>query len=166
VLYFFLFLLALSYPLAPCVTRHFSSPAPPYSPAPYVLLSHLPCVAPSALAPARPWPPFLLQIDDPVDAIAVHLGCGMWGIIMTSAFAASNMIQQFYGPAPYENTVRDPHPTPHPAACAAPAGAAGSPCAGGAACLPPLCGTAPARLERALPEFLPLCSRPVREPHC
>lgn len=47
-----------------------------------------------------------LKIDDPVDAIAVHMGCGMWGLIMTSAFSASNMIQQFYGPAPYENTTR------------------------------------------------------------
>lgn len=30
----------------------------------------------------------LLKIDDPLDAIAVHAGCGIWGLIGTAAFAA------------------------------------------------------------------------------
>ena len=34
-----------------------------------------------------PPPPPAPQIDDPLDAIAVHAGCGMWGLIAVAAFA-------------------------------------------------------------------------------
>ncbi len=30
----------------------------------------------------------ILKIDDPLDAIAVHAGCGLWGLLGTAAFAA------------------------------------------------------------------------------
>ena len=29
-----------------------------------------------------------VQVDDPLDAIAVHAGCGVWGLIASAAFAA------------------------------------------------------------------------------
>lgn len=42
-----------------------------------------------------PWPPFAApQIDDPLDAIAVHAGGGMWGMLACAAFAAPNMVRR------------------------------------------------------------------------
>ncbi|KAI7837974.1 hypothetical protein COHA_008277 [Chlorella ohadii] len=41
-----------------------------------------------------------LMIDDPLDAIAVHAGGGMWGMLACAAFAAPNMVTDWYGPHP------------------------------------------------------------------
>jgi len=38
-----------------------------------------------------------LKIDDPVDAIAVHGFCGMWGCLATGMFATSELIESAYG---------------------------------------------------------------------
>lgn len=40
------------------------------------------------------------QIDDPLDAIAVHAGGAMWGMLGCAAFAAPNMVEDWYGPYP------------------------------------------------------------------
>lgn len=40
-------------------------------------------------------------MDDPLDAIAVHMGCGIWGLLATAAFAAENMVSNYYGYSPY-----------------------------------------------------------------
>ena len=40
-----------------------------------------------------------LQIDDPLDAIAVHAGGGMWGMLACAAFAAPNMVSEGRGGA-------------------------------------------------------------------
>lgn len=42
----------------------------------------------------------LEQIDDPLDAIAVHAGGGIWGMLACAAFAAPNMVNDWYGPHP------------------------------------------------------------------
>ncbi|KAL4458386.1 hypothetical protein ABPG75_013251 [Micractinium tetrahymenae] len=42
----------------------------------------------------------LLKIDDPLDAIAVHMGCGIWGLLAGGAFAAPGMVSDVYGPMP------------------------------------------------------------------
>ncbi|KAI3435774.1 hypothetical protein D9Q98_001832 [Chlorella vulgaris] len=39
----------------------------------------------------------VLKIDDPLDAIAVHAGCGIWGLLATAAFAAPGMVSDVYG---------------------------------------------------------------------
>lgn len=41
-----------------------------------------------------------LQIDDPLDAIAVHMVCGMWGMLGSAAFASENLVTRWYGPYP------------------------------------------------------------------
>ncbi|GAB4822138.1 hypothetical protein N2152v2_009184 [Parachlorella kessleri] len=46
----------------------------------------------------------LLKVDDPLDAIAVHAGCGAWGVIGSAAFAAENMVLNVYGPSPYPDS--------------------------------------------------------------
>lgn len=48
----------------------------------------------------------VLKIDDPLDAIAVHGFCGMWGVIATAAFADEDLVRLSYGypddgPAPH-----------------------------------------------------------------
>lgn len=47
------------------------------------------------------------QIDDPLDAIAVHAGGGMWGMLACAAFAAPNMVTDWYGPHP-DSTLEQP----------------------------------------------------------
>ena len=43
-----------------------------------------------------------LQVDDPLDAIAVHAFNGTWGVIAVGLFAADNLIRQSYGYHPYK----------------------------------------------------------------
>lgn len=50
--------------------------------------------------PAHPSFPASPQVDDPLDAIAVHAGCGIWGLIAGGAFAAPNMVTEVFGPLP------------------------------------------------------------------
>lgn len=38
-------------------------------------------------------------IDDVVDAAAIHLGCGIWGILASALFAEGHLVAAFYGPA-------------------------------------------------------------------
>lgn len=45
----------------------------------------------------------VLKIDDPLDAIAVHAGCGAWGMIATSCFAASNLVEGYYSGYPTDS---------------------------------------------------------------
>jgi Amt family ammonium transporter len=42
----------------------------------------------------------LLKLDDPLDAIAVHAGCGIWGLLASAAFAAPGMVTDVYGTLP------------------------------------------------------------------
>lgn len=42
-----------------------------------------------------------LQVDDPLDAIAVHAFNGTWGVIAVGLFAADNLVRQSYGFHPY-----------------------------------------------------------------
>ncbi|KAL6783752.1 AMT1B [Auxenochlorella protothecoides x Auxenochlorella symbiontica] len=50
----------------------------------------------------------LLKIDDPLDAIAVHAGCAVWGMIAGAAFADLGMVEDYYGASPYgEDTTRE-----------------------------------------------------------
>jgi Amt family ammonium transporter len=46
---------------------------------------------------------YWLKVDDPLDAIAVHAGCGAWGMIGCAAFAAQNLVDGYYGDSPYLN---------------------------------------------------------------
>ncbi|KAG7669972.1 hypothetical protein KSW81_008112 [Nannochloris sp. 'desiccata'] len=39
----------------------------------------------------------VMKVDDPLDAIAVHAFCGMWGMIATAAFADPNVVTQAAG---------------------------------------------------------------------
>lgn len=41
---------------------------------------------------------YKLKIDDPLDAIAVHLACGIWGLIAVSIFAAQNLVNKAITP--------------------------------------------------------------------
>ncbi len=43
----------------------------------------------------------LLQIDDPLDAIAVHAFNGTWGVWAVGLFGAKNLINTSYGSNPY-----------------------------------------------------------------
>lgn len=43
-----------------------------------------------------------MQVDDPLDAIAVHAFNGTWGVIAVGFFAADNLIRQSYGYHPYK----------------------------------------------------------------
>jgi len=48
-----------------------------------------------------------LQIDDPLDAIAVHAFNGQWGVWAVGLFGAKNLINTSYGYNPY--TTGDRH---------------------------------------------------------
>jgi len=41
----------------------------------------------------------VLRIDDPLDAVAVHGFCGIWGLIAAAAFADSPLMGEVYGNA-------------------------------------------------------------------
>lgn len=43
----------------------------------------------------------VLQVDDPLDAIAVHAFNGTWGVIAVGLFAGEKLISQSYGFHPY-----------------------------------------------------------------
>jgi len=43
------------------------------------------------------WLMLKLRIDDPLDAFAVHGGCGMWGLLMGGFFATEEFVKQTYG---------------------------------------------------------------------
>ncbi len=45
----------------------------------------------------------VMKIDDPLDAIAVHAFCGMWGMIATAAFADANVVTEALGSLEGEN---------------------------------------------------------------
>ena len=52
----------------------------------------------------------MLQIDDPLDAIAVHAFNGTWGVWAVGFFAAKNQVMTSYGANPYTtdpNAVRE-----------------------------------------------------------
>lgn len=38
-----------------------------------------------------------MQVDDVVDAIAVHAGCGAWGMIAGATFADKELVSFVYG---------------------------------------------------------------------
>lgn len=38
-----------------------------------------------------------LKIDDPLDAVAVHLGCGFWGVLAAPLFSNDPSVSVFYG---------------------------------------------------------------------
>ena len=40
---------------------------------------------------------YVFKVDDPLDAIAVHAGCAMWGMIATAAFADPNVVTEGLG---------------------------------------------------------------------
>jgi Amt family ammonium transporter len=42
----------------------------------------------------------VFKVDDPVDAIAVHAACGMWGMLASGAFADAGMVTDWYGTFP------------------------------------------------------------------
>jgi ammonium transporter, Amt family len=42
----------------------------------------------------------LLKVDDPLDAIAVHAGCGAWGMVATAVFASPDLVSFFLGAHP------------------------------------------------------------------
>lgn len=39
----------------------------------------------------------IIKVDDPVDAVAVHGFCGIWGCIATGLFASADLISRYYG---------------------------------------------------------------------
>lgn len=41
---------------------------------------------------------FGLKIDDPLDAAAVHAGCGAWGMIGGALLSSSELVEAWYGP--------------------------------------------------------------------
>lgn len=48
-----------------------------------------------------------LQLDDPLDAIAVHAWNGTWGVVAVGFFASQGLIDQSYGPDPYTGELRE-----------------------------------------------------------
>lgn len=48
----------------------------------------------------------LLQLDDPLDAIAVHAWNGTWGVVAVGFFAGEGLILASYGPNPYTGNNR------------------------------------------------------------
>lgn len=47
-----------------------------------------------------------MQLDDPLDAIAVHAWNGTWGVIAVGFFAGQGLITASYGPDPYTGLER------------------------------------------------------------
>lgn len=45
----------------------------------------------------------IMQVDDPLDAIAVHAFSGTWGVWAVWFFGAKNLINTSYGYNPYTN---------------------------------------------------------------
>lgn len=45
----------------------------------------------------------LMKIDDPLDAVAVHGFCGMWGLIAVGCFADKQLIEKAYGDTYYDS---------------------------------------------------------------
>jgi Amt family ammonium transporter len=43
---------------------------------------------------------YILKIDDPVDAIAVHMWAGMWGVLATGLFSTEEYVAGAYGTVP------------------------------------------------------------------
>ena len=60
----------------------------------------LPCLRRPAACPP--------QIDDPLDAIAVHAGCGVWGMVAGAAFATPGMVADYYGNYPSTDSSAGP----------------------------------------------------------
>ena len=50
----------------------------------------------------------LLQLDDPLDAIAVHAWNGTWGVIAVGFFAGKGLINASYGLNPYVEDTSSP----------------------------------------------------------
>eukprot|EP01025_Chloroclados_australasicus_P033543 TRINITY_DN3424_c0_g1_i2.p1 TRINITY_DN3424_c0_g1~~TRINITY_DN3424_c0_g1_i2.p1 ORF type:complete len:474 (-),score=95.49 TRINITY_DN3424_c0_g1_i2:324-1745(-) len=48
---------------------------------------------------------YILKIDDPLDAVAVHGFCGMWGLIAAAAFADGPLMGEVYGNADVEGFI-------------------------------------------------------------
>lgn len=38
-----------------------------------------------------------LKIDDPIDAISIHLGCGIWSVLSVGLFATADNMKHVYG---------------------------------------------------------------------
>ena len=51
-------------------------------------------------------PDCALQLDDPLDAIAVHAWNGTWGVIAVGFFAGQGLITQSYGLDPFTGNAR------------------------------------------------------------
>ena len=49
------------------------------------------------------------QLDDPLDAIAVHAWNGTWGVIAVGLFANKNLVFNAYGPNPRASGPDDPN---------------------------------------------------------
>jgi len=47
----------------------------------------------------------ILRIDDPLDAVAVHGFCGMWGLIAAAAFADGPLMGEVYGVSIHEGFI-------------------------------------------------------------
>ena len=41
-----------------------------------------------------------LRVDDPLEAGAMHAGCGMWGLLATGLLAQTGAVNEYYGPLP------------------------------------------------------------------
>ena len=59
----------------------------------------------------------VLQVDDPLDAIAVHAFNGTWGVIAVGFFAADNLVRQSYGYHPYKTSLTGESDVPRHYGC-------------------------------------------------
>ena len=44
--------------------------------------------------------PYIMKVDDPVEAIPVHAWAGVWGVIAPGLFATPEYVAQVYGVVP------------------------------------------------------------------